>query len=955
MLVMVWFADRRRALGLAIFCTLVAAVWIGPAGARPAWAITKVTTIEGFSEYLLDNGLQVLICPDDSKPTVTVNLTVFVGSRHEGYGETGMAHLLEHMLFKGTPTHTQIPKDLQLRGAKFNGTTWVDRTNYYETLPATDENLEFALELEADRMVNSNVSHEDLISEMSVVRNEFERGENMPGVLLYQRLLAVAYEWHNYGKSTIGNRTDIERVPIERLKEFYNKFYQPDNAMLVVAGKFDEEKTLKLIDQYFGPIPKPTRKLDRTYTEEPPQDGERTVMLRRVGDLGLVGAVYHIPAGAHPDMAALDILTEVLGNAPSGRLHKSLVETKKATSIRVDASSWHDPGVFELIAEVRRGDSLEEAEKAMLEGAETVGKQEITAEEVDRARLKFLKQRELMAADTAKLAIQLSNWASQGDWRLYFLYWDRIEKVSPEDVARVASTYLIQSNRTSGMFIPTPMPDRITIPPAPPISDLFANFHPRETISAGESFDPTPENIDARSQTISLGKGIKGVLLPKKTRGQTVHLQLDLRYGTKESLKRYRAACELLPDLMTRGTKELTRGELQDRLDKNLATIRADGDKGVITFSVETKRDNLPVVLDLLRQIVREPSLPDKEWGEMQRESLANLDEQLTDPQALAVVRMRRTLNPFSKDDVRYIATPQEEIEEVSALKASDFQKLYTDFLGAQAGELALVGDFEPDEVRPLLDKILDGWKAKQPYQRIEQVVFDKVPGGKQQILTPDKANAIYVAGAVFAMSDSDPDYAPLVLGNFIFGGGALSSRLGDRVRQKEGLSYGVGSNFMANAIDRRSSMMQYAIYNPTNLKKLEAAMAEELARLLADGVTAEELARAKSGFLQDQKVGRTSDSHLMAVLADNLYANRSMKYYAELERRIEEQTPETVAAALKKYVDPKRLVIVTAGDFKDDDASDDKKSDDTKAEDKKSDEKKPDDKKASGKKAAAK
>ncbi|HEX4144111.1 MAG TPA: pitrilysin family protein [Pirellulales bacterium] len=927
-----WFVARRRATGLAIFCTasfyaLVAAVWLGPVGMAPISAATKVTTIEGFSEYRLDNGLQVILCPDDSKPTVTVNLTIFVGSRHEGYGETGMAHLLEHMLFKGTPTYTQIPKALQERGAKFNGTTWVDRTNYYETLPATDENLDFALSLEADRMINSNVSHEDLISEMTVVRNEFERGENSPGTLLYQRLLAVAYEWHNYGKVTIGNRSDIERVPIERLKQFYVKFYQPDNAMLVVAGQFDEAKALEMIEKTFGAIPKPKRKLDHTYTEEPPQDGERTVMLRRVGDVGLVGALYHIPAGPHPDMAAFDILTEVLGNAPSGRLYKSMVETKKATSIRVDASSWHDPGVFELIAEVRRGDSLEDAQQAMFEGAETVAKQPVDLEEVDRARRKILTERELIAADTAKLAVQLSNWASQGDWRLYFLYRDRIEKVTPEDVTRVASTFLIRSNRTSGIFIPTPKPDRITIPPTPPESELFADFHPREGTTKGESFDPTPENIDAHTQPIALGKGIKGLLLPKKTRGQTVHLHLDLRYGTKESLKRYRVATELLPELMTRGTKELTRAELQDRLDKNMATLHAAGEKGVVTFTLETKRANLPVVLDLLRQVLREPTLPEKEWGEMQRESLANLDEQLTDPQSLALVRLRRTVNPYSKDDIRYIPTPQEEIEEVSVLKAADFQKLYGDFLGAQAGELAMIGDFDPEEVRPLLEKVFENWKTKQPYQRIEQVVFDKVPGGRQQILTPDKANAIYVAGETFALSDSDPDFAPLVLGNFIFGGGALSSRLGDRVRQKEGLSYGVGANFHANSVDRRSVMMMYAIYNPTNLEKIETAMSEELSRLLADGVTAEELARGKTGYLQDQKVGRTSDGHLSAVLADNLYANRSMKFYAELEHRIAEQTPETVLAALKKYIDPKRLVIVTAGDFKNDKQSADKRS----------------------------
>ena len=214
-----------------------------------------VTEVEGISEYRLSNGLKVLLFPDPSKPQVTVNLTVFVGSRHEGYGEAGMAHLLEHMLFKGTPDHPNIPKVLKDHGADFNGTTWLDRTNYYETLPASNANLEFAIKLEADRMVNSYVKGEDLISEMTVVRNEFERGENSPRSILDQRVMSAAYEWHNYGKSTIGNRADIERVPIDRLQQFYKKYYQPDNAMLVVAGAFEPELALKIIDETFGKIP----------------------------------------------------------------------------------------------------------------------------------------------------------------------------------------------------------------------------------------------------------------------------------------------------------------------------------------------------------------------------------------------------------------------------------------------------------------------------------------------------------------------------------------------------------------------------------------------------------------------------------------------------------------------------------------------------------------------------
>ena len=295
-----------------------------------AMSAKEITTVEGITEYRLPNGAQVLLFPDDSKSMVTVNMTVLVGSRHEGYGEAGMAHMLEHMLFKGTPSHPSIPESLKNRGASFNGTTWLDRTNYYETLPAAspeqaNENLEFAIRMEADRLMNSYVKGEDLASEMTVVRNEFERGENNPNRVLSQRIVSTAYDWHNYGRGTIGNRSDIERVPIDRLKAFYRKFYRPDNIMLVIAGKFDQQKTLSLVEKYFGVLEAPEEPLDRTYTTEPAKDGERTVVLRRVGNIQIVSAAYHAPSGATREYAAVEMLAYIFGTEPSGRLYQALV------------------------------------------------------------------------------------------------------------------------------------------------------------------------------------------------------------------------------------------------------------------------------------------------------------------------------------------------------------------------------------------------------------------------------------------------------------------------------------------------------------------------------------------------------------------------------------------------------------------------------------------------------
>ncbi len=543
--------SRRHISCTAWFCAMLGGLVLGVTTALAADP-TKVTSVEGITEYRLDNGLRLLLIPDQTRPKVTVNLTVLVGSRHEGYGETGMAHLLEHMVFKGTPTHPDIPGAMKERGASFNGSTDVDRTNYYETLPASDENLEFAIRLEADRMVNSPIKAEDLATEFSVVRNEFEAGENSPGSILSQRMMAVAYEWHNYGKSTIGNRSDIERVPVNNLRDFYRRFYQPDNAVLVVAGKFDEKKALEYILKYFGSLPKPARKLSQTYTEEPAQDGERFVTLRRVGNVGLVGLIFHIPAGSHAEFPAVRILAEVLDSEPSGRLYKALVETKKASSVSAFGQAYHDPGALEIMAEVNTKDraTLEQVRDTMFSVLEDVAQSGVSSEEVDRARQSLLKNYELAAQDPNRIAIVLSEWAAQGDWRLYFLNRDRLEKVTPAQVKEVAEKYLTASNRTVGFFLPTTKPERTPVPEVPDIAKLVDGYKGREVKSiAQETFDVSPMAIEARIQRPGPVAGINVAFLPKKTQRQAVQLRLTLHYGNAENLKGFKEAAGFLPEL----------------------------------------------------------------------------------------------------------------------------------------------------------------------------------------------------------------------------------------------------------------------------------------------------------------------------------------------------------------------------------------------------------------------
>ncbi len=876
-----------------------------------------VSTIEGISEYRLENGVQVLLYPDETKPTVTVNLTVFVGSRHEGYGEAGMAHLLEHMLFKGTPTNPEVPKALQARGADFNGTTWYDRTNYFETLPATDDNLEFAIRLEADRLVNSNVRGEDLASEMSVVRNEFESGENNPRTVLFQKMMSAAFQWHNYGQSTIGNRADIERVPVENLQRFYRKYYQPDNTLVVVAGKFDAEKALQIVQDSFGKIPRPDRILEDTYTEEPAQDGERLVNLRRVGNVSVVGAVYHIPAGAHPDYAPLDALTNILTAPASGRLYKALVESKKAASVSSAAFSLHDPGILMVMSEVASGNEPQVVLDTMFDVIEKLQQDGVTEEEVERARQQLIKQIDLSSHDTTQSAVELSEWAAQGDWRLKFLYRDRVDTFTVDDINRVAREYLKQNNRTVGIYIPVTEPDRIAIPATPNLAEMIGDYKGRETAATGEVFDVAPDKIEARTLRIKLKSGLQAALLPKKTRGETVHVRLTLRYGDVKSLTNLKAASEVLPQLMTRGTKNLTREQLQDALDRQFAQLHASGGPGEATFVIETKKKNLPAVLELLRQIVREPALSADELDVIRQGQLSGLQKQLTDPVRLASRTVSRSINFYEKGDPRYVPSYEEEIEEVTALSAETVQKMYADFLGGTNGQLTIVGDFDPEATVAVVDTMLEDWKSKMPYKRIVRSADREIEAAFTELTIPDKANASYFAGTAFPLKDSAPEYPGLVIANYILGESALSSRLGDRVRQREGLSYGVGSGLQISTLDNRSLFYLYAIYNPDNVEKIKEVMLEELNLMLKEGVTENELEMAKKGYLEAKSVERASDADLARTLETTLVAERDMLFYADVEERVRNLTREEVAEVFRKFIDPEHLVIVTAGDFR--------------------------------------
>ena len=907
----------RRTLSLLAVLALAAPPCAQAAGlkAPAAPAPQKVTSVEGITEYVLGNGLHVLLFPDPGKPTITVNVTYKVGSRNENYGETGMAHLLEHLMFKGSTRHKDIPQELTAHGARPNGSTWYDRTNYFETFQATDVNLKWALELEADRMVNSFIAKKDLDSEMTVVRNEFEAGENDPEAVLAERVLSTAYLWHNYGKDTIGARADIENVPIERLQAFWRTYYQPDNAYLLVAGRFDEAKTLALINQIFGTIPRPKRVLQTTYTVEPTQDGERTVTLRRVGEVQAIAVAYHVPSGPHADSAAVDVLGSVLTDTPSGRLYKALVETKKATSVSDFFLYLHDPGFLMLQAQVRQESSLEDAEKTMLATIDAIPSNPITREEVDRARAEMLKNIDLTLNSADRVGLELSEWIGAGDWRLFFLNRDRIKKVTADDVQRVAVEYLKPSNRTVGLFLPTPKPERSEVPASPDVAALLKDYKGEAAVVQGEAFDASPANIESKTTRTKLANGLQVAMLPKKTRGATVVVAATLRFGDEKSLRNKSATADLAADMLMRGTARHTRQQLKDEFDRLKARVAVSGGPTQASVSIETVRENLPAVLKLVTEVLREPVFPEAEFEQLKQENFASIEQQKTEPDAVAPNAFSRHMNPYPKGDVRYTETPDESLASYKAATLADARTFYGAFYGASNAELAIVGDFDPKETLELASTLLGDWKSPQPFERVPRPYQD-VAAANESLKTPDKANAFFIAGQNLPMGDEDPDYPAMVLGNYILGGGFLNSRLAVRIRQKEGLSYGVGSQFAASPLDKSGGLIAYAIYAPQNVAKLEKAFREEIDRALKDGYTAQEVAEAKSGYLQSRQVSRAQDGSLARTLAQDLYLKRTLYWDEAVEKRIAALTPEEIVAAMRRHIDPSKFTIVKAGDF---------------------------------------
>ena len=875
-----------------------------------------ITTVEGIKEYELSNGLRVLLMPDASQSNIAVNIVYKVGSRHEGYGESGMAHLLEHMLFKQCKKFADIKKAIADKGAQANGTTWYDRTNYYEILSASDENLRWAIDMEADRMVNSKILPEELKKEFSVVRNEFEIGENYQSGVLMERVLSAMYLWHNYGKSTIGSKEDIERVKAENLKVFYKKYYQPDNAVLIIAGKFDEKKALQYVQQYFSPIPKPARTLQPTYTMEPVQDGERSVTLSRTGDIQYISVGYHTPPVADKDFVANDALMEVLTNDPSGYLYKKLVETKLATSIGAYSFTLHDPGFTYIFSDVPKDKSIDSARWALMKGVDEVATMNITEEDLTRAKNNRLKYIEDAMSKTTDFAIGLTEYIGAGDWRLWFLNRDRMEKLTTDDLKAVAKKYYKPSNRTVGVFIPDAKPDRTTVSETPDVAKLLNGYKGKEAAAQKENFENTIANIQKNTEYGKLPNGGKYALLQKPTKGDKISASIVLRFGDETNLMNKAEAASLAADMLKTGTVSRTKKQISDELDRIKTDMSFFGAPNALIININTDKQNLPAALMLLDDMLKNTKFDEAEFEKLKLETKAGIEVNKNDPQAIASEKLSKLTTNYPKGHPMYASSSDEQLEDLSKTTLDQVKKFYTDFYGADNSISSFVGELDKKQVTDFLQKSFGNWSSKSSYANISPRHFE-VKGATETINTPDKTNAMLLGNINVNISERNTDFPAVFAANELLGGGAfLSSRIPQRLRENEGMSYGAGTFMNSNYKADVTNWGVYAMFNPLYKGRLDSALHQEIDKAIKGGFTKDELEKSKISMMEMNRTSLGDNSFVARILRWYIRDDRNLSDFTDFENKVKALTPEAVNAALRKYFDVAKLVLVYGGDF---------------------------------------
>ncbi|KAF2337960.1 M16 family metallopeptidase [Flavobacterium nitrogenifigens] len=906
------------------FCTLISAQ-------NKSVNFKKIKELGGIEEYLYQpNGMNVLLLQDNASPVATVQIVYRVGSKHEVLGNTGSTHLLEHLMFKGTPTFNKkngntITDVLQNTGAQLNATTWYDRTNYFETLPS--DKIELAIQIEADRMRNSLLLKEDKEAEMTVVRNEFERGENNPNSLLDKEIWASAYIAHPYHHSTIGWKSDIENAPIEVLRNFYNTYYWPDNATLTIIGDFKKENVFELIEKYFGKITKAPNAMPQPYTQEPQQYGARKITVKKPGELGVVSKAYKIPGALHEDLPALNILAQIIGVGPSAILNKTFVDTRLGIYSYAEATNFKEVGLFTITVGFPTTSKHEDIDAKISEVVAKIQKEGVTQDEVNRVVAKVSAQTILARDGSGVIASALNEAIASGDWTDYITGVDRLKKVTPADILRVAQKYLVEDQSTTGYFIPKQAgaqnQDMAKANNFMPEKGPFYYRHSdeghihEESSSAPALVKSTAEELISESNLIEKSASafkrekVSGidVVSVKTSAKDFVTVAASISLGNYASETKNDIIPALTASMLSKGTTLNDKFKFSEKLQKLGVSLNVNASTFKINIGFKCLKKDLDQVIALLAEELRNPLFDTKEFENLKQQFIGNTQQDLNDPGERGSIALSQAIYP--KGNPNYSLSVEDNIANIKNATLDEVKAFHKKYFGTASMRLVIVGDTDGANLNVSLQKSFKNWNGGIA----EKLKFEEATkaASKTEVVTiPEKPSAELFIGQFTGLKRADADYIPFFIGNYTLGAG-FAGRLMQTVRDNDGLTYNISSGLGGN-IETGGYWFVNASFNPNLFQKgLDATMVQ-VDKWVKNGITAEELANKKTNLIGSFKVGMSTTNGMARTILSFIERGLEPNYIDQYPKDIEKATLQQVNDAIKKYIQLDKMIIVKSG-----------------------------------------
>lgn len=908
----------------------------GSAPGASAITATGADTRMGIEAFKLKNGLKVLLVERAAAPVVVVNMIYHVGSRNEAVGYTGSTHFLEHLMFKGTAAHdplkgTGLDDLLKGVGGINNATTSYDRTNYYEVVPR--QSVDLALQLEADRMRHLLLRKADRDAEMTVVRNELERGEDEPSELLSNMAFATAFKEHPYHHPVIGWRSDVEGVPLSRLRRFYDDFYWPDNATLVVTGDFQKKELLKKIEAAFGDIPSSPGPFPKVYTKEPAQEGERRFIVSRGKELPRVLVAFHTPKGTDRATAPLDVVASVLGDSSrkSSRLYKSLIETGLCSECSASNYTLLDPGLFFVQATVQPGQNPRQVEAVILAELNRISESGISETELLRARQSIVKRFKLSLSDPMNLTQSLTEGIAVGSWQWWCAYPDSVAKVSLAEAKDYSSRTFTENNRTVGFYLPKANADGKASTgyyqfPAPKPVDLPALAGGTEEPAQG-SFPaagllPTgsgKNEISPRIKKLVLENGLTVLLYPIPRSG-TVAISGKIRAGDYFARAPHTERNDLLARLLSFGTKTYSKQELAQKLESMGASLDFDAETFFHNFETEVTTQDLPLMVKLLASCMIEPSLRNEDLKEVSQIYVAQLKEESTQTATLAWNKVLGTL--YKKDSVYHADGFDEQIKAVSDTTIEEIRAHHKAQYRPANTVLTLVGDFDVDKACALMQETFSSsgspspWpgdaRGKDPIEVEADVLANLTDKTPLVSKLAEKANVDIVLARPVNLSVRSSDYLAALVANAVLGYDSFACRLAP-VRDRYGLTYGIYSRIVDPEFPYGPWSIELSV-NPENVKRALAIVKKIVGEFDKGGISPEELAKEKSHLAGAYLVGLRSPRALARKICEYEQLGLPLKNLDNFPWRLSKITLKDVNEAIRKHFDVTTMRVSLSG-----------------------------------------